>query len=82
MANVKQAQQMIPFITREFSFGWNVSELVLASMYLIWILESNLIRSNKPIKSNSMDSGNVSHCRTSAFNDHLDHNFIVLRHIQ
>ena len=30
----------------------------------------------QPIKSNSVGSGNVSHCRTSAFNDHLDHSFI------
>ena len=29
MANVKQAQQMIPLITRETSFGRNVSKLVL-----------------------------------------------------
>ena len=29
-----------------------------------------------------MGPGNMSHCRTSAFNDHLDHSFIVLKHIQ
>ena len=28
MANVNQAQQMIPLITREASFGQNVSKLV------------------------------------------------------
>ena len=28
MANTKQAQQMIPLITRETSFGQNVSKLV------------------------------------------------------
>ena len=28
MANVKQMQQMIPLITREISFGQNVSEFV------------------------------------------------------
>ena len=36
----------------------------------------------QPIKSNSVSSGNMSQCRTSAFNDHLDHSFIVLKHIQ
>ena len=36
----------------------------------------------QPIKSNSVGSGNVSHCRTSALNDNLDHSFIVLKHIQ
>ena len=30
----------------------------------------------QPIKSNSVGSGNVSHCRTSAKNDHFDHSFI------
>ena len=28
MANVKRAQQMVPLITREISFGQNVSKLV------------------------------------------------------
>ena len=36
----------------------------------------------QPIKSNSVSSGNMSHCKTSSFNDHLDHNFIVLKHMQ
>ena len=34
------------------------------------------------IESNSVSSGDVSHCRTSSFNDHLDHCFIVLKYIQ
>ena len=37
---------MIPFITCEVSLGQYVCELVLVSMLLIWILESQLIRSN------------------------------------
>ena len=36
----------------------------------------------QPIKSNSLGSGDMSHCRTSAFNNHLDHCFVVLNHIQ
>ena len=36
----------------------------------------------QPIKSNSVGSGDVSHCKTSAFNNHLDYSFIVLKHIQ
>ena len=43
----------------------------MVSIYLIWILESRLIRSNKPIKSNFVSSGNVSHCRTPSINDHF-----------
>ena len=36
----------------------------------------------QPIKSNSVSSGDVSPSGTSAFNNHLDHSFIVLKHIQ
>ena len=36
----------------------------------------------QPIKSNSMSSGNMSHCWTSAFHNHFDHSLIVLKHIQ
>ena len=33
----------------------------------------------QPNKSNSVDSGNMSHCRTSSFYDHLDHCFRCLQ---
>ena len=36
----------------------------------------------QPIKNNSVGSGDVSHCKTSALNNHLDYGFIVLKHIQ
>ena len=35
-----------------------------------------------PIKSNSVSSGNMSHCRASSLNDHLDHRFVAFKHIQ
>ena len=35
----------------------------------------------QPIKSNSVGSGNMSHCRASSLYDHLDHCFVVLKHI-
>ena len=34
----------------------------------------------QPIKSNSVDSGDVSHCRTSAFNNHLDYSYCPQTH--
>ena len=43
----------------------------LVSMYLIWILGSRLIRSNNQSRSNSVSSGDVSHCRTSVFHNHF-----------
>ena len=82
MANVEQAQQMIPLITRETSFGHNVSKLVFG----VDVFDSDLgiqINSIKQsIKSNSVSPGNTSPCGTPSFNDHFDHCFIVFEHIQ
>ena len=77
MADIEQIQQMVPLITRdifsELVFGVDVFDLDFG-------VQINSIE--QPIKSNSVSSGDVSHCRTSAFNNHLDHSFIVLKHIQ
>ena len=82
MADIEQAQQMIPLITCETSFGQNVSKLVFGVYVFDLDFGIQINSIEQPIKSNSVGSGNVSHCRTSAFNDHLDHSFIVLKHIQ
>ena len=82
MANVQQIQQMIPLITCEIYFGQNVSKLVFGVDVFDLDFGVQINSIEQPIKSNSVGSGNVSHCRTSSFNDHLDHNFIVLKHIQ
>ena len=58
MADVKQADQMIPFITCEISLGQCVCELVFG-----------------------VDLFDLDF-RTPSFNDHLDHCFIVLKHMQ
>ena len=34
------------------------------------------------IKRNSVGPGHVSHCGTPSFNDHVDHFFVVVKHIQ
>ena len=34
----------------------------------------------QPIKRNSVGPGNMSHCGTPSFNDHLDHCFVVFKH--
>ena len=82
MANVKQAQQMIPLITCEISFGQDVCELVYSVDVFDLDFGVQINSIEQPIKSNSVSSGNMPHCRTSPFNDHLDHSFIVLKHIQ
>ena len=80
MANIEQSQQMIPFITCEILLCQDVCELVLGVNIFDLNLGVQIDSIEQPIKSNSVGSGNVSHCRISAFNDHLDHSFIVLKH--
>ena len=57
----------------ELVFGVNVFDLDLG-------VQINSIK--QPIKSNSVGSGNMSHCRTSSFYDHLDHCFVVFKDVQ
>ena len=82
MANIEQAQQMIPLITCEISPGQNVSELVFVVDVLdldFWVQGNSI---EQPIKRNSVGPGNMSHCGTPSFDDRLDHCFVVLKHIQ
>ena len=67
MADGKQSEQMIPLITCELPFGKKVCELVFGVdvFDLDFGIQINSIE--QPIKSNSVGSGDVSHCRTSAF---------------
>ena len=55
----------------KFSFVKMSASWFFVSMYLIWIIGSKIDSIKQPIKSNSVGSGNMSHGRTSAFNDHL-----------
>ena len=50
MANVEQTQKMIPFVVWNFPCIMSASWF-LVSMHLIWIFESNLIRSNHQFKA-------------------------------
>ena len=51
----------------------------LVSMYLIWILESRLIRSNSQSRATLWVLETCLIVGLSALNDHLDHSFIVLK---
>ena len=82
MADVKQIQQMIPPITCEMPFCQDVCELVFGVDVFDLDFGVQINSIEQPIKSNSVGSGDVSHCRTSAFNNHLDYSFIVLKYIQ
>ena len=82
MAGVEQTQKMIPFITCEISLCQYVSELVFGVNVFDLDLEVRIDSIKQPIKSNSVGPGNVSHCRTSALENHLDYCFVVLKDIQ
>ena len=73
MADVEQAQQMIPLITCEVSFGLDIGKLVFGVDVLDLDFWVQVFSIKQPIKSNSVSPGNMSHCGTPSFNDHLDH---------
>ena len=82
MADVKQMKKIVTLITCESSschyvcqlvFGVNVSDLNLG-------IQVNSVESL--IKSNSVGSGHVSHCWTSAFDNHLNHCFIIFKNVK
>ena len=81
MANIQQGQQMIPFFTCEIPFCQDVCKLILGVDVFDLNLRVKIDSIEQPIKSNSMSSGNMSHCWTSAFHNHFNYSFIVLNHI-
>ena len=82
MANVEQTQKMIPLITCEISLGQYVCELVFGVSVFDLDFGVQIDSIEQPIKSNSVGSGNMSHCRASSLYDHLDHCFVVFKHLQ
>ena len=82
MANVKQTQKMIPFITCEISIDQFVCELVFGVDVFDLDFGIQIDSIEQPIKSNSVGSGDVSHDRTPSLYNHLDHCFVVFKHIQ
>ena len=82
MADVEQTQKMIPFVTCEISLCQCVCELVLGVNVFDLDLAVQIDSIKQPIKSNSVGSGNMSHCRASSLYDHVDHCFVVFKDIQ
>ena len=67
MADVEQAQKMIPFITCEVSLGQYVCEWVFGVNVFDLNFGVQIDSIKQPIKSNSVGSGHMSHCRASSF---------------
>ena len=66
----------------KFPFGLNVCELIFWVDVFGLDLGVQINSIEQPVKSNSVGSGNMSQCRTSAFDDHLDHSFVVFKDVQ
>ena len=73
---------MIPFITCEISLGQYVCEMVFGVNVFDLDFGVQIDPIEQPIKSNSVGSGNMSHCRASFLYNNLDHCFVVFKHIQ
>ena len=80
MVNVEQTQKMIPFITCEISLCQYVCELVLGVNVSDLDLGSKLILSNNQSRT-TLRVLETCHSKASSLHHHLDHCFIVLKHI-
>ena len=63
---LEQTQKMIPLITCEISLCQDVCELVLGVNVFDLDLGVQIDSIKKPIKSNSVGPGNMSHCTASS----------------
>ena len=75
-------EKIFPLITCEVVLCQHVCELVLGVVIFDLNLWIQIDSFKQPIKSNSVGSGYVSHCRTSSFNYHFDHGFVVLKNTE
>ena len=77
--DVEQTKKIVPHITCEITLSQKVHKLVFGvHMFgLDFGVQRHPIK--QPIQRNSVGSGHVSHSRTSAFDDHFDHRFIVFK---
>ena len=80
---LKDMQQVVPLITRATVFCCqDVCGLVFGFDILdldFWVQVDSV---KKPVKSNSVGAGHMFHRRTSAFDDHLNHCFVVFENVQ
>ena len=80
--NVEQTKKMIPLITCEAPVGQHVSEFVFGVNMFDLDLWFYIDSVEQPVKCNSVESGHVSHCWSSAFDDNLDHSLIIFKDVQ
>ena len=75
-------EKIVPSITRKTSFSEQVCELVFGVDIFdlnLWIQFDSV---KQPVKSNSVASGYVSHCWTSALDEHVNHCFVIFKNVE
>ena len=70
---------MVPLITFEIALCEYVCEFVSGINVFEFDFGVQVDSVKKPIKRNFVGCGNMSHCRASAFDDHLDQRFIIFK---
>ena len=81
MADVKQMKKIVPLITCEVPFCQHACELVFGVDVLDLNLRFQINTVEQPVKSNSLVL-DTCHCWTSAFDDHFNHCFVVLKNVE
>ena len=72
MADAEQMKKIVPLITCEILLCPYVCELILGVNVFDLNLGVQIDSVKQQIKSNSVGSGYMSHCWTSAFDDHFE----------
>ena len=80
--DIEQTRKVIPLISRETSFGQNVSKLVSGVNKFDLDLWFQVDSVKQPIKSDSASSRHMSHRGTSSSDYHFDHSFVVFKDVQ
>ena len=81
MANGKPTQKMIPFITCEFPLASTFASCFLGVNVFDLDFAVQIDQIEQPINRNSVSPGNMSHCRTPSFKNHVDYSLIVFKHV-
>ena len=79
MAAVEQMKKIVPLVTCEIPFSQHVCELVFGVNVIDLDFGVQIDFITQPIKSNSVDSGNMSHCQASSFYDQRQQSFLTRR---
>ena len=81
-ADIEQMEKIVPLITCESVLCQYVCELVFGANKFDLDSGVQVDSVKSPIKRNSVGPGYVSHCWTSAVDDHLDHRFIIFKNVR